>query len=206
MKLFHILPFVAVALAAAVLQDDGPTSTLDSQTGLPSNYSVSDIEWRGFEDFNEDQVFTGTIENVINQMRQIKGAHYTPSFVSKAESQVFKTKPDYHAANHDILCGGSEADPRRIDQGVDYLNHLPDSALCSNPPKTCGRISCSWNSAILWCNDKTDPGDAHKCNMFGQYAAEIVDKCAIYDTNPRVCGRNSDDQLVLSVLVKKESC
>ncbi|KAI0099224.1 hypothetical protein GGR51DRAFT_565041 [Nemania sp. FL0031] len=204
--LFYTLLLVAVARAAVVPQDGSPADELNLQVGLPDNYSVSDIQWRGFEDFGEDQVFTGTIENVIYQMRQIKGADYTPSFVSKAESQITKSQPDHHVAKHNIECGGSDADPRRIDQGVDYLNHLPDSSICGNAPKTCGRISCSWNSAIWLCNDSTSGNNPHKCNMFGQYAAEIVKECAIYDSNPRVSGRNYDDQLILSVVVKKASC
>ncbi|KAJ8125802.1 hypothetical protein O1611_g7837 [Lasiodiplodia mahajangana] len=204
--LFSTLLFATAAWAAAVPQGDDSTNELNFQLGLPENYTVSDIQWRGFEGFGEDQVFTGTIENVISQMRQIKGADYTPSFVSKAESHATTPLPDYHAARHNIDCGGPEADPRRIDQGVDYLNHIPDSSLCGNAPKTCGRISCSWNSAIWLCNDRTDNDNVRKCNMFGQYAAEINKECAIYDSNPRVAGKNSDDQLLLSVLVKKASC
>ncbi|KAJ8121737.1 hypothetical protein ONZ43_g1885 [Nemania bipapillata] len=209
MTLYHLLLFVIAAWAAAISQGNGiVTDEPDLQIGFPADYSVGDIEWRGFEDFDDGQVFTGTIQNVIEQMRRIKGAHYTPGFMSMsdAENHALGTNPDHHLSNTTVQCGGPEADPRRIDQGIDYLNHLPNSSKCSNAAKTCGRISCSWNSAIWFCNDKTVPSNVYQCNMFGKYAKAIVDECAIYDRNPRVSGRDFDDGLDLSVVVKKTSC
>lgn len=39
---------------------------LKFEIGVPSGYSAGDIEWSGFEDFDDDQVFTGTIEVLHN--------------------------------------------------------------------------------------------------------------------------------------------
>ncbi|KAI1119095.1 hypothetical protein F5Y14DRAFT_446306 [Nemania sp. NC0429] len=201
------IPLFLAAVGAVALPQGGPSvDSLDLRTEVPGNYSVGDIEWRGFEDFAEDQVFTGTIENVIQQMKQLKGAHYTPSFVTKAENQMLEDKHQYHTAGQKVQCGGDPADPSRIGQGIDYLSHLPDSSLCTNPASTCGRISCSWKSGIWWCNEKTMHSDVYKCSMFASYAARVVDECTIYDTNPRVSGKNSDDELNLSVVVARASC
>ncbi|KAH8166499.1 hypothetical protein CIB48_g1785 [Xylaria polymorpha] len=162
--------------AALVPQGDNLAKDLGFQTGIPSNYSVGDIEWRGFEDFDEDQVFTGTIEvtlilipasllnwrsnnavqDVINQMRQIKGAHYTPGFVSRAENHTLEAEHDDYHTRRRIYCGGMPADVTAVDEGISYLNHLPDSTRCSNSPSSCGRISCSYSSAIYWCNDNKE--------------------------------------------------
>ncbi|KAI1160439.1 hypothetical protein F5B18DRAFT_509785 [Nemania serpens] len=206
MMYVYIPLFVALVSVAAVPQGDNSVDTLDVRSEVPSGYSVGNIEWRGFEDFSEDHVFTGTIENVIDQMRQIKGAHYTPSFVSEAENRTLEDKHQYHTAGQKIECGGDFADADRIAQGIDYLTHLPDSSKCSNSAKTCGRISCSWNSGIWWCNEKETLSDAYKCNMFGSYARRVLDECAIYDMNPRVSGKNTDDELNLNVVLAKASC
>ncbi|KAI1153711.1 hypothetical protein F4825DRAFT_460965 [Nemania diffusa] len=204
---FYILPFVAAAWATVVPQGGSAVADdLKFEIGVPSGYSAGDIEWSGFEDFDDDQVFTGTIESVISQMRQIKGAHYTPSFVSKAENQALAANHDDHVSTFLVECGGPDANPRRIAQGIDYLNHLPDSARCSNKALHCGRISCSWNSAIWLCNERSDPGTDHQCNMFGGYANSILKYCTINDKNPRVSGKNDDNELMVSVVVKWDDC
>lgn len=41
----------------------------------------------------------------------------------------------------------------RIYQGIDYLNGFRGSLSVDAGPQTCARVSCSWNSAIYWCND-----------------------------------------------------
>ncbi|KAI1191549.1 hypothetical protein F5B17DRAFT_284531 [Nemania serpens] len=203
---FYFLLLLAAVGAAAHPLGDNPVDTLDARTDIPRDYSVGDIQWRGFEDFPEDQVFTGTIENVIDQMRRIKGADYTPSFVAKAENQTLEDKHQYHTAGQRVVCGDNFADPSRIGQGIDFLRHLPDSATCTNAARSCGRISCSWKSGIFWCNQKSVFSDEYKCNMFGSYATRVVDECAIYDSNPRVSGANIDDELNLSVVVGKAKC
>ncbi|KAI0446482.1 hypothetical protein F4803DRAFT_567856 [Xylaria telfairii] len=91
----HLLLSLPLAWAALVPQGDNLANDLGSQIGVPRNYSVGDVEWRGFEDFDEDQVFTGTIEDVISQMRYIKGAHYTPAFVSRAENHTLAAECDF---------------------------------------------------------------------------------------------------------------
>ncbi|KAI1196249.1 hypothetical protein F5X97DRAFT_325683 [Nemania serpens] len=221
-----LLPFLAAVRVAALPQGDSSVDTLDVRTEIPGDYQVGDIEWRGFEDFGDDQVFTGTIEaspapipctflkydsnsvlqNVIQQMRQIKGIHYTPRFVTEAENRTLEDKHQHDTASDRVECGGDFADPDRINQGIDYLKHLPDSSRCTNPAKTCGRISCSWNSGIWWCNQKDMHADVYKCKTFGAYAARVVDECTIWDTNPRVSGKNTDDELKLSVVVAKAKC
>ncbi|KAI3324814.1 hypothetical protein HD806DRAFT_543408 [Xylariaceae sp. AK1471] len=209
MLFLHLLPFPAAAWAAVVSQAGTPTGELQSQNWAPANYSIVDTEWRGFADFDKDHVFTGTIEDVIHQMRQIKGAHFTPDFMLGPSSHVENRSTNLGGANlESIQCGGNGANPGRIKQGINYLHNLHDDVLCSNGagPRNCGRISCSWNSGISWCNEKTVPSDTFKCNMFAGYAQEILDNCAIYDENPRVSGANWDEDLAITVLVAKASC
>ncbi|KAI0422737.1 hypothetical protein F5X98DRAFT_385706 [Xylaria grammica] len=208
MTLLHLFLLLVPAWATALPQTGSATDDLGSETGVLSNYSLGDLEWRGFADFNPEQVFTGTIQNVIRQMREIKGATYTPEFVSKAENQTRASNADLNMASiecmQDMKCDKVPAarhGPARA--GVTYLWHLPDTVMCQLGPSTCGRISCSWNAGILWCNDKAAPSNSFKCKMFAGYAAAILGQCSSHDlVNTVVGGKNSDYDLGVSVIVE----
>ncbi|RYC57770.1 hypothetical protein CHU98_g8440 [Xylaria longipes] len=213
---YLFLPF-AIARAAAVPQGGSPTDELSFQSGIPSNHSIGDIEWRGFEDFDEGQAFTGTIEvtlallllsilkwqsnnatqNVIHQMRQIKGTHYMPSFVSRAENHTLEAEPNYHIASRKVTCGGPPADLMGTFEGIRYLSHISNSIMCNTPPASCGRISCSYNSAIYWCNENSYLTGA-RCNMFAQYAIQVFIACT---NKNKVSGKILDTNTKLSVKV-----
>jgi len=45
------------------------------------------------------------------------------------------------------------ADKETIQDGIDYLRGVPGTATNGPGPGNCGRVSCSWDSAIWWCND-----------------------------------------------------
>ncbi|KAI8955582.1 hypothetical protein F4801DRAFT_574329 [Xylaria longipes] len=198
---YLFLPF-AIARAAAVPQGGSPTDELSFQSGIPSNHSIGDIEWRGFEDFDEGQAFTGTIENVIHQMRQIKGTHYMPSFVSRAENHTLEAEPNYHIASRKVTCGGPPADLMGTFEGIRYLSHISNSIMCNTPPASCGRISCSYNSAIYWCNENSYLTGA-RCNMFAQYAIQVFIACT---NKNKVSGKILDTNTKLSVKVIGGAC
>jgi hypothetical protein len=147
-------------------------------------------------------------------MRQIKGAQFTPDFMLESSSDIANGSTNPHNAAYDpaqtyIQCGGaSTARVGPIMDGISYLQKLHDDVLCSNGagPRNCGRISCSWNSAISWCNEKTVPSDAFQCNIFAWYAQEILDDCAIYDQNPRVNGADWDSSFNFTVVVDGAWC
>ena len=40
-----------------------------------------------------------------------------------------------------------------IENGIAYLRRVRGLPHLSPGPGECGRVSCSWNSAIYWCND-----------------------------------------------------
>ncbi|KAI1431353.1 hypothetical protein GGR50DRAFT_679804 [Xylaria sp. CBS 124048] len=202
----------SLAFAAAVQQKlDALTNGLSFRSEVPENYSIVDIEWRGMPDFDVDHVFTGTLEDVISQMQAIKGADYMPEFMldSDAADQNSTDELGFRAdPNHHVSCGGPFARPGRIRLGIRYLKRLPDTVLCTNKrgPHSCGRISCSWDSGIWWCNEKKVASDTYKCNMFAQYAKEIVELCGTLGFSSTVSGRNWDDVFDLLVRVKATSC
>ncbi|KAF2972521.1 hypothetical protein GQX73_g1167 [Xylaria multiplex] len=204
MFLYLFLLFVP-AWTAVLPQKVVSTESVVLRTETPDDYRLSDIEWRGFPDF-DGVVFKGTIQNVIHQMKKIKGVDYTPDFVSKAENQTLGVQPAAIDCDQEIKCGGPKAKPKPVSEGVDYLLQLSDTIMCSNGPTACGRISCSWDAAIIWCNDKAAPSNSFKCKMFAGYADAILGHCSVQKPDPLVSGKNTDYDLLLSVIVEKQAC
>jgi len=46
---------------------------------------------------------------------------------------------------------------KRVREGVQYLRRVEGKPQRGPGPKSCGRVSCSWNAAIYWCNDVSVP-------------------------------------------------
>ncbi|KAI1177335.1 hypothetical protein F4777DRAFT_212935 [Nemania sp. FL0916] len=210
MKSFGVLLCIVPALAApSNTLHGGLTNELQLQEGLPANYSIGEMQWRGFEDFDEGQVFTGTIQDVIHQMKQIKGNDYTPRFVSEAKAEAANPGKNathsYHTDMEIISCGGDGANPSRIEDGVNYLHKIALDAICNIAPKTCSRVSCSWKSGIWLCNDIDDTVGVI-CNTLGDYAAKVLSECTINDSVPRVSGTDRNDERGYSVKVGHANC
>lgn len=47
----------------------------------------------------------------------------------------------------------SPAHQNSIRDEIDYLRSLPETPRPRTTQKGCGRVSCSWRSAITWCNE-----------------------------------------------------
>ncbi|KAI0152676.1 hypothetical protein GGR57DRAFT_503539 [Xylariaceae sp. FL1272] len=186
--------FLATLSAAAILPSGstspdgvGSQAVVNDAYAHLANYTFGDVEWRGFEGF-EDTVFTGTIENVIHQMKKVKGVNFVPDFVRKAEAEV-ETRiiqardgsqpPSTNLNMNCIRDGLSAALLVPIRNGVRYLSHLSDSVVCQNGPgpSNCGRISCSDTSGIWFCNESPAPSAPFKCSIFGFYASNIAETC-----------------------------
>ncbi|VBB81497.1 Putative protein of unknown function [Podospora comata] len=72
--------------------------------------------------------------------------------------------------------GVGDADASHITEGINYLQSVP--GYCSNGAgaANCGQISCSYNSAIMWCNNNRRTYTTH-CKSLAKYATAIVRGC-----------------------------
>ncbi|KAI1265381.1 hypothetical protein F5Y18DRAFT_50651 [Xylariaceae sp. FL1019] len=218
----EVFLLLATFSAAAILptgsssrDDVGSQADMNDVYAHMANYTFGDIEWRGFEGF-EDTVFTGTIEDVIHQMKEIKGVNFVPDFVRKAEAEIetriiqAQDVPQPPSTNLQMSCirdGLSAALLIPIRNGVRYLQHLSDSVVCQNGPgpDNCGRISCSDTSGIWFCNENAAPSAPFKCSIFAFYASNIAETCW-YDKGMATLteGQQYDLDYGISTLVKSE--
>lgn len=79
------------------------------------------------------------------------------NFVAGAEANVDLGQASKRAEPEDfkkVVCRKyPPANSVPIWDGVRYLERLSGSPANGPGPRACGRVSCSWNSAIFWCND-----------------------------------------------------
>ncbi|KAK4172733.1 hypothetical protein QBC36DRAFT_294066 [Triangularia setosa] len=128
---------------------------------------------------------TGTIEQAVAKMEaDYPGWNETfmsqppasPSASAGGVSKIFE--PDHYDCN---VPGDKIAQQGAIWEGIIYLRQLNDTAKNGPGPENCGRVSCSYNSAIIWCNNNDDDKEL-KWRDIADASAYVVAKCAPDDT------------------------
>ncbi|KAM7207835.1 hypothetical protein V8F20_001877 [Naviculisporaceae sp. PSN 640] len=75
-----------------------------------------------------------------------------------------------------------------IEEGIEYLRKVPGKPVNKPGPRACGRVSCSWNSAIWWCNDKKVEATLPSFNTIAD-CAQVLDWDCYYSAF-KVLGQN----------------
>ncbi|EAW14558.1 uncharacterized protein ACLA_075980 [Aspergillus clavatus NRRL 1] len=124
-----------------------------TESGIPG-YNIVDIEWDVQTTAGGPTVKAkGTVQDVYAQLKDIN-PEFENEFppVNSTDSSVHVVDR-YTVQSH--FCQGrwSGCSWSRIQQGISYLNGVPGRPSNGPGPGNCGRVSCSYNSAIYWCND-----------------------------------------------------
>ncbi|KAJ0344842.1 hypothetical protein CCHR01_02556 [Colletotrichum chrysophilum] len=204
LKAIALLPLTALAAQAATI---GSTASQAPITG----YSVYVPEWevQAFPG-GEIQIIGGTVEQVLDELRKIN-PNYDEDFgignvTESGLTDIVGPKADFEGAA--TVCDGWElANTARIREGISHLDGVDGKPHRGAGPASCGRVSCSYNSAIWWCNDvsdldfnhlPSDPADkwikdtkAKELNSFREIsdgALYVIKKCRVGEST-RVAGQ-----------------
>ncbi|RYP72957.1 hypothetical protein DL770_007876 [Monosporascus sp. CRB-9-2] len=206
---FVLAASTGVAMKPHTVEDVPP---IDPSTGLPYGYAKNDIIWSGFESILGDSeatassegtvltglVINGTVEHVMAQVegmgfpiKPLDGAAFGAKMTA-IEARGGETEPPTDNRTRTCRVGGGGPIQREyLTEGVGYLAALGDGLRCSNLPKTCGRISCSWSSGIWWCN---------------VYARDIHDHCWWDENHIRLAqGEDGENEFKIRVVAGKET-
>ncbi|KAK9311125.1 hypothetical protein V1522DRAFT_417417 [Lipomyces starkeyi] len=164
---------VSVCLVLIVL-----TALTGTGFGLPNppkdGYGVEELSWK-VEVFpgQAHHVLNGTIQQVYNKAMEIN-----PGFQLKPNSAVNKREDVSPLEKREQLtnyyCNNFPfANCEPIIDGINYLSSVPGQPVNGPGPGKCGQVSCSYNSAIWWCNDNPT---TYTLDGFGDiaYVASIV--------------------------------
>lgn len=140
-----------------------PPQALGAEPPIPG-YRVEDFQWQVPTSLDgRTAILNGTIQEVYQQLLQINPA-YEEEFGTPEQSRA----PQYYSQiqlehllmlddidrNSRSQCG--HFDPAREEavwEGIDHLGHVSGRPVSVPGPGVCGRVSCSYDSAIWWCND-----------------------------------------------------
>ncbi|OJJ53586.1 hypothetical protein ASPSYDRAFT_533281 [Aspergillus sydowii CBS 593.65] len=115
----------------------------------------------------------GTVEQVYAKLLEIN-PNYDEDF-KDSEPELEPTR-SLKKRKDTLVCDGEHsADTTRIDQGIKYLRKVKGSPQLS--PWACSRVSCSWYSAIIWCNDSPYSKTLPSFNNIADGAQVIRDGC-----------------------------
>ncbi|KAI1494718.1 hypothetical protein F5X96DRAFT_693821 [Biscogniauxia mediterranea] len=179
-------PFLLLFLPLLGSQAIGPLDKRRSDSNFPSQYIESNITWTG--KITEDGPileFTGSSLQHIEA--QIRRAH--PSFSGWSPLEEPRSPAQVKREKDFINCeppGAQYASSYWIVHAIDYLRGIKGNCTNGPGPANCGRISCSWNSGIWWCNDDTEPKTVD-CSLFASYVADIVERCYNEGRTPDWC-------------------
>ncbi|KAK4178068.1 hypothetical protein QBC36DRAFT_235245 [Triangularia setosa] len=151
----------------------------------PDGMIITDITWTGQVIANGPMVnFTGPSLHAIE--KSIAAVYPGFTWVTAPRSEDDAALSDLHSegslddpAPELLKCwegGVGDADAVRISDGIYYLQNVPGYCMNGPGPNNCGQISCSYNSAIMWCNHNRYPYKTH-CRRFAKYAQAVVNGC-----------------------------
>ncbi|KXH49274.1 hypothetical protein CNYM01_06990 [Colletotrichum nymphaeae SA-01] len=155
-KNISLLSLAAMAVKGATVDKD-----VNGPMGV-EGFDLTAIEWEvQAHPGGENLTLTGTVEEVLKELRTINPNYdqdfgvtsltSTEAIDVAIESAV--TQADDTFKDAPVNCAGyDDADRKRLAQGARYLLDVKGKPTRGPGPGSCGRVSCSYNSAIYWCN------------------------------------------------------
>ncbi|KAK4182594.1 hypothetical protein QBC35DRAFT_444941 [Podospora australis] len=177
MKTFAVASLVAAFLAGSTIAAD--------PEGIPG-YGLVEISWEvQTTSGGPTVVLNGTMEEVHAQLLEIN-PKYDQEFAhvqtkrGAVEEAAPKASRNALAKRDNTLCGNwPSASKSRIQQDINYLRNDVGGRPGNGPgPGNCGRVSCSNNAAIYWCNDNNFSYTLNGWWEIADGAQAIVNDCA----------------------------
>ncbi|KAL2851099.1 hypothetical protein BJY01DRAFT_261128 [Aspergillus pseudoustus] len=127
----------------------------------------------------------GTIEEVHAELLHINpdwDEHYVEPALEHLTQRTsdFTKRTDFYTDGW-LVCGQwPEADVPHIMSGIRYLNGVAGRPGNGPGPGNCGRVSCSYGSAIWWCNDSDQAKQLESYRSIADGAQAVLQSCS-YD-------------------------
>ncbi|OHF03176.1 hypothetical protein CORC01_01560 [Colletotrichum orchidophilum] len=126
----------------------------------------------------EKLILAGTVEQVLGELRGIN-PDYEKDFGLDSELPlpVIHKLNDFSNAPFACNTTNAMADQSIIVKGAKYLRGVKGKPYQPPGPSTCARVSCSWKSAIWWCNHANTPRELGSFGEIADGADRIVQGC-----------------------------
>ncbi|KAJ0423209.1 hypothetical protein BJY00DRAFT_310337 [Aspergillus carlsbadensis] len=182
MKLSIILPLLAATWPLVSANPDAP-----------EGYGVDTIEWDVQVTPNGEFVtLNGTLEDVHAELLELNPRWDEEFLTDENEGNPLAKRTDFYGSK--TVCGkfGSSARFKPIQNGIKYLRGVSGHPRAGPGPAKCARVSCSYNSAIWWCNDSKSSKTLNSFGSIADGAAYVLSHCTVSGpgiSNPSVNGQ-----------------
>ncbi|KAK4455195.1 hypothetical protein QBC34DRAFT_490277 [Podospora aff. communis PSN243] len=165
--------------------------TLEGKTLYP-------LEWRGVLEAGKPEVYLKgeTFEDIEKQAKALNPKYtiFAPRNAT-AEAEARASREKKMKSGESLLlssrqtqathCGwpptwAAANDYWAVWDGVYYLQSITGDCRANPGPGACGRVSCSWDNAIYYCNDN-HVEHWEPCRWIGDVAGNIADSCWWYN-------------------------
>ncbi|KAK0662079.1 hypothetical protein QBC41DRAFT_359714 [Cercophora samala] len=178
LSIITLLPSVLALWGLAHAAPAAPGQTLDDVDEFTTVPVYWDLPIKADDPNGAKVTVEGTIQQAIAKMEaDYPGWNATfqaglPGDVSAATLTALED-PTY-----DCKIKTDMANILAIKWGIHYLRGIPGKAKNGPGPKNCGRVSCSWDSAIYWCNEDSAGDKELYWGQIADLAQGVLDNCA----------------------------
>jgi hypothetical protein len=133
---------------------------VSAESDVPEGYGVETIEWDVQVTPNGKFVtLNGTLEEVHAELLELNPRWDEDFLTDETEDEInpLAKRTDFYGSKTVCQKFGSSARFTPIQNGIKYLRGVKGNPRAGPGPANCGRVSCSYNSAIWWCNDVSHP-------------------------------------------------
>ncbi|KAK8127860.1 hypothetical protein PG984_008968 [Apiospora sp. TS-2023a] len=161
------MQLLSIAAFAAALVGVG----ISAEPPVPG-YGVDILQWNVEVAPGQTEVLNGTVQQVYEQILQMN-----PDFrLGDTQLQSRGLRPQKRTST--VQCG--IYDPGftwAIQDGINYLRRVPGKPSEGPGPGNCGQVSCSYNSAIWWCNESPVTKTLKSWDMIANAAQFMLQNC-----------------------------
>ncbi|KAL2869088.1 uncharacterized protein BJX67DRAFT_348770 [Aspergillus lucknowensis] len=123
-----------------------------------------------------DIVLNGTVEEAYAQ--QIEANPNNDEDRKNEPGEAGTLPGNFGLEAYTLRCSQYYAvEPGPVKEGIKYLRKVGGKPHLGRGPRKCGRVSCSWDTGIFWCNDDTKPRSLPSFNNIADGAQVILSRC-----------------------------
>ncbi|KAL4917803.1 hypothetical protein BDW62DRAFT_201359 [Aspergillus aurantiobrunneus] len=186
-----ILAALASIAMAAPTTPNNPLPTLNTNTNTNTNtnrtkHSLPPTWEIAPTPDATPSTLTGTISELHAQLRALN-PNYDSDWNDPEPQPQSQPSPDNGLAlsprspDHDVDCWDHAVEwgvpVKGVKEGIETMRGFRGHPYLGAGPGECARITCSWNSAIWWCNDNLKPKRLPSFDNIADGAQVILDHC-----------------------------
>ncbi|KAK3295799.1 uncharacterized protein B0H64DRAFT_474703 [Chaetomium fimeti] len=194
--------FAAVAVAAPVANE----SPIEGYAIVPATWELDGPDGQVIQLNGTVQEVVAQLDVIVPNSRNKLIADIATASASAAEASTLERRYDEESL-HCFVSPWGNGYVDSIQDGINYLNNVPGRPWHNPGPGNCARVSCSYRSAIYWCNDNRFRKELNSFKDIAHGADRIKNTCRRQDgvgslvTNGQIFYTDG-----WNVIVRSDSC